>query len=261
MATVEQAIPRSTTASRTRARRSRSRTRRPGRSSAPCPTSAPARSRELASAAARRSPRGRRYGFDGRARSPAARAEVADRQRTTASIDDDRLRDRQDLRGRRARRDLPTAPTRSGSGPSTRPSTWPTSASSPASSSSRARSCIVRYQPLGADRRDRPVELPADELLRRLHPGARGRQLRRSSSRREVTPLTSLLMAERLRECGLPEDVFQVATGRGETGAALVDEVDMIMFTGSTATGKKVAERGRRDADPGRRSSSAARTR
>ena len=58
----------------------------------------------------------------------------------------------------------------------------------------------------------------------------------------EVTPLTSLLMAEGLRECGLPEDVLQVATGRGQTGAALVEEVDMIMFTGSTRTGRKVAE-------------------
>src|SRR3712207_4408271 len=43
-----------------------------------------------------------------------------------------------------------------------------------------------------------------------------------------------------MRECGLPADVFQIATGRGETGSALVDESDMIMFTGSTATGKKV---------------------
>src|SRR3954451_8962718 len=59
----------------------------------------------------------------------------------------------------------------------------------------------------------------------------------------EVTPLTSMLMAEALKECGLPEGVCQVATGRGETGAALVDEVDMIMFTGSTRTGKKVMER------------------
>jgi acyl-CoA reductase-like NAD-dependent aldehyde dehydrogenase len=57
----------------------------------------------------------------------------------------------------------------------------------------------------------------------------------------EVTPLTSMLLAEGMRECGLPEDVFQVATGRGEAGAALVDEVDMIMFTGSTKTGKAVA--------------------
>jgi len=58
----------------------------------------------------------------------------------------------------------------------------------------------------------------------------------------EVTPLTSLLLAEAMRECGLPENVLQIATGRGETGAALVDHVDMIMFTGSTRTGRKVAE-------------------
>src|SRR2546423_2519281 len=59
----------------------------------------------------------------------------------------------------------------------------------------------------------------------------------------EVTPLTSLLVEEGFREAGGPEDVFLVATGRGETGAALVDESDMVMFTGSTKTGKKVMAR------------------
>jgi acyl-CoA reductase-like NAD-dependent aldehyde dehydrogenase len=59
----------------------------------------------------------------------------------------------------------------------------------------------------------------------------------------EVTPLTSRLVGEMLRECGLPDDVFLVATGRGETGAAMIDEVDYVMFTGSTATGRKVMER------------------
>jgi acyl-CoA reductase-like NAD-dependent aldehyde dehydrogenase len=59
----------------------------------------------------------------------------------------------------------------------------------------------------------------------------------------EVTPLSSLLVEEGLREVGLPEDVLLVATGTGETGAALVDEVDVVMFTGSTRTGKKVAAR------------------
>ena len=29
----------------------------------------------------------------------------------------------------------------------------------------------------------------------------------------EVTPLTSMLMGEMLRECGLPEDVYQVRPG------------------------------------------------
>ena len=56
----------------------------------------------------------------------------------------------------------------------------------------------------------------------------------------EVTPLSSLLMAEMMRECGLPEDVFQVATGDGATGAALIGQVDCVMFTGSSRTGKAV---------------------
>ena len=59
----------------------------------------------------------------------------------------------------------------------------------------------------------------------------------------EVTPLTSLLFERGLHESGLPEGVFQVAVGTGETGAALIDEVDMVMFTGSTRTGRKVMER------------------
>jgi acyl-CoA reductase-like NAD-dependent aldehyde dehydrogenase len=57
----------------------------------------------------------------------------------------------------------------------------------------------------------------------------------------EITPLTNLMMGEAFRDCGGPADVFSVVTGRGETGAALVDNVDMVHFTGSTATGRKVA--------------------
>jgi acyl-CoA reductase-like NAD-dependent aldehyde dehydrogenase len=53
----------------------------------------------------------------------------------------------------------------------------------------------------------------------------------------EITPLTTTMVVDGLvRETGLPEDVLLVATGRGETGAALVDHVDMIMCTGSTPT-------------------------
>ena len=59
----------------------------------------------------------------------------------------------------------------------------------------------------------------------------------------DVTPLTSLLIEEGFRAAGGTEDAFLVATGRGETGAALVDHADMVMFTGSTATGKKVLAR------------------
>jgi acyl-CoA reductase-like NAD-dependent aldehyde dehydrogenase len=56
----------------------------------------------------------------------------------------------------------------------------------------------------------------------------------------EVTPLSSALMAEMLTECGIPEHVFAVATGDGSTGAALIAEVDCVMFTGSSTTGKAV---------------------
>jgi acyl-CoA reductase-like NAD-dependent aldehyde dehydrogenase len=56
----------------------------------------------------------------------------------------------------------------------------------------------------------------------------------------EVTPLSSLLMAEMLRECGLPDGVFAVATGDGSTGQALIEQVDCVMFTGSTRTGTAV---------------------
>jgi acyl-CoA reductase-like NAD-dependent aldehyde dehydrogenase len=55
-----------------------------------------------------------------------------------------------------------------------------------------------------------------------------------------ITPMTSLLVAEGWREVGAPEDVYLVATGSGGAGTALIDFVDMVHFTGSTETGKKV---------------------
>ncbi|TXS49814.1 aldehyde dehydrogenase family protein [Streptomyces sp. uw30] len=59
----------------------------------------------------------------------------------------------------------------------------------------------------------------------------------------EHTPLTALLMERMARECGWPKDVFQVVTGAGATGRALVDTADFVMFTGSTRTGRLVAAR------------------
>lgn len=45
-----------------------------------------------------------------------------------------------------------------------------------------------------------------------------------------------------LRQAGLPDGVVTIVTGNGETvGAALIDEVDYVCFTGSTTTGKVVA--------------------
>jgi acyl-CoA reductase-like NAD-dependent aldehyde dehydrogenase len=61
----------------------------------------------------------------------------------------------------------------------------------------------------------------------------------------ETTPLTTLRIAEIMREAGLPEGVFQVVTGKGSVlGEALVTDprVAKVAFTGSTPVGKRVAE-------------------
>jgi succinate-semialdehyde dehydrogenase / glutarate-semialdehyde dehydrogenase len=57
------------------------------------------------------------------------------------------------------------------------------------------------------------------------------------------TALTALWALDIAREAGLPEDVWQLVLGRGSTiGPALIDNADYLMFTGSTASGKRIAE-------------------
>ena len=59
----------------------------------------------------------------------------------------------------------------------------------------------------------------------------------------EVTPYSARLAETILNDAGLPEGVLQVLLGDGETGAAIVrGGVDKVSFTGSVATGRKVAE-------------------
>ena len=58
----------------------------------------------------------------------------------------------------------------------------------------------------------------------------------------ELTPATGLLLGELLVEAGFPADVVRVLPGAGATGAALARAaVDKVAFTGSVATGRKVA--------------------
>jgi acyl-CoA reductase-like NAD-dependent aldehyde dehydrogenase len=104
------------------------------------------------------------------------------------------------------------------------------------------RKLVVRYRPVGVVGVIGPWNYPLTNSVGDCIPAmAAGNTVVLKPS--EVTPLTSLLVAEALRECGLPDGVFSVATGRGDTGQALIDAVDMVMFTGSTATGKKVLAR------------------
>src|SRR3954447_4503022 len=103
----------------------------------------------------------------------------------------------------------------------------------------KGKKLMLRYRPLGLVGVIGPWNYPLTNSFGDCIPAlAAGNSVILKPS--EITPLTSLKLAEGLKECGIPDGVFQVATGTGATGAALVDQVDMIMFTGSTATGKKV---------------------
>ena len=80
-----------------------------------------------------------------------------------------------------------------------------------------------------------PLAMPALDVIPALAAGAA--VLLKPS---EVTPLSALELARGWAEIGAPP-VFTVVTGARETGAAVVDSVDYVQFTGSTATGKRIA--------------------
>ncbi len=60
----------------------------------------------------------------------------------------------------------------------------------------------------------------------------------------EITPYTTLKALEFFQRAGLTNGILQVVTGMKETGEALVnsENTNMICFTGSTQTGKSIAE-------------------
>jgi succinate-semialdehyde dehydrogenase / glutarate-semialdehyde dehydrogenase len=58
------------------------------------------------------------------------------------------------------------------------------------------------------------------------------------------TPLTAAWLVDLMAEAGLPEPLWQLVVGDGPSvGGAIVDSVDFVCFTGSTATGRDVAQR------------------
>ncbi len=103
------------------------------------------------------------------------------------------------------------------------------------------RSSRIVYKPVGVvgiiSPWNFPLATPAEEVVMALMAG-NSVVLKPS----EFTPLTALKIGEIFRGARLPEGLFEIVTGEGSTGAALIDaRVDKIMFTGSVATGKRVA--------------------
>ena len=117
------------------------------------------------------------YGFEGRARVLRRDAEVGDGQLRARHRRRSSRRPARPTRTRSWPRS-PTPATRSASGPRTPRSTSPTSACTSSPMLREGQEADPALPPARPGRRDRPVELPADQLLRRLHPRAGGRQQR-----------------------------------------------------------------------------------
>jgi succinate-semialdehyde dehydrogenase/glutarate-semialdehyde dehydrogenase len=85
-----------------------------------------------------------------------------------------------------------------------------------------------------------PFSIPATETLAALVAG-NAVVLKPS----EFTSLVALELASLLHAAGVPRDVFQVVVGDGATGAALIHArgpgIGKLVFTGSAATGKRIA--------------------
>jgi acyl-CoA reductase-like NAD-dependent aldehyde dehydrogenase len=59
----------------------------------------------------------------------------------------------------------------------------------------------------------------------------------------ELTPLSAIFGRDMARGAAFPEGLIQVVLGYAEVGEILTDHADMISFTGSVETGRKVARR------------------
>jgi succinate-semialdehyde dehydrogenase/glutarate-semialdehyde dehydrogenase len=104
------------------------------------------------------------------------------------------------------------------------------------------RSSYIFYKPLGVvgiiSPWNFPWATPLDEVAMALMAG--NAVVVKPS---ELTSLTALKIGEIFKEAQLPAGLLEIVTGDGSTGAALVEAgVDKIVFTGSVATGKRVAE-------------------
>ncbi len=103
------------------------------------------------------------------------------------------------------------------------------------------RTSRIVYKPLGVvaviPAWNFPFSIPVGEIVMALMAG--NTVILKPS---ELTPLTGEKIGKIFHVAQLPKDVLQIVCGEGQTGAALVDAApNKIMFTGSVATGKKIA--------------------
>ncbi|WP_150237255.1 aldehyde dehydrogenase family protein [Nocardiopsis quinghaiensis] len=106
----------------------------------------------------------------------------------------------------------------------------------------------TRREPLGVCALITPWNFPLMILVWKLAPSlATGNTVVVKPA--EQTPLTTLRLAELVREAGVPDGVVNVVTGGPEVGRALVrhPKVAKVSFTGSTGVGREIAARAGHD--------------
>ncbi|WP_432828398.1 aldehyde dehydrogenase family protein [Dactylosporangium sp. CA-092794] len=112
----------------------------------------------------------------------------------------------------------------------------------PETSETVGNSAIYR-EPLGVVGAITPWNYPLHQTIAKLAPAlAAGNTVVHKPS--EVAPLSAALLADLVRQAGLPGGVYTVVHGYGDpTGAALAGHpgIDLISFTGSTEAGRTVA--------------------
>ncbi|MGH2361798.1 MAG: aldehyde dehydrogenase family protein, partial [bacterium] len=106
----------------------------------------------------------------------------------------------------------------------------------------KAKRGTISYEPMGVLGVISPWNYPLAIPLGLLIPAvAAGNAVVLKPS--ELTPWCGALMGELFEQAGFPAGLVQVVQGRGEVGAALIEaKPDKVIFTGSVATGQRVAE-------------------
>src|SRR2546423_216595 len=106
----------------------------------------------------------------------------------------------------------------------------------------KAKSGAITYEPFGVmgiiSSWNYPLAIPLSQIIPAI---AAGNAVVCKTS--EFTPYCGELIAKLFREAGFPQNVVAIIQGAGEVGQALIDaEPDKVIFTGSVATGRHVAE-------------------
>ena len=103
---------------------------------------------------------------------------------------------------------------------------------------------VMNHRPLGVVAAITPYNFPTDiSSIALAHIAAAGNCVVWKPS--EYSAVSCAMLADVFKDAGLPDGVINVVQGKGDTGAALVDHkgIDGVFFTGSTATGRKIAEK------------------